>query len=471
MAVGFDAQAAKQGLVVAAKFENVAKYPESRCFIHSQLPPDSFLGSGMRLATVPSMETDANCQAQRKCIRKRIEPVDWRLSKRLAIDQIAIESGQFESLASIAGDETGLMQTFANAGGDAEAMTDSLSTGTIKPLAAPPQILERYDIFYLEQLRNAIREDHAATTFGKPSYRNHIADIVAKYGHNVIKTDSLTYQNLANFMAGVNPNPYLVRILDVYMQIVKGDIRARFFEERYVQVLGDNFADFLGIKTGVSDDFCDALCGLYQQVVPNIVIGNSEGFFGDGSTAAGLSRYLFIRRFSSARYLVCYEFTAGANREAEKAVSRRRMIAGFIIPNERYSVVLMRTLRDQVHRAGMLYYSFAEDRVSEVSLRARDFYDFEMKREHLSRSPTRSTLGGLNFEVGVRADGKIRPNLEQTRIVKKGKIHPRYGDDPRKGSDEDLVMKSARTETVMDFISIKPTDTLSIIVASFGGIL
>jgi len=294
-------------------------------------------------------------------------------------------------------------------------------------------------------------------TFGKPSYRNHIAEIVAKYGHNVINTDSFTYQNLANFMAGVAPNPHLVKILDVYMQIVKSDIRARFFEERYVQVLGDNFADFLGSKTGVSDDFCDSLCGLYEEAAPNSLRGTAA-FAEAGRPTVRQSRYFFIRRFSSNRYLTCHQFTAASTRDADRAVFGRRLISGFVIPNERYSVVLMRTLRDQVHRAGMLYQTFAANGVTEVSLRARDFYEFDKKLNRLSRGLTPPiSMGGLQFNINIGKDEGSRSRYS--------------GENRPKSSDETSVMKNVRTETVLDFIQIKPTDALSNIVASIGGLL
>ena len=226
----------------------------------------------------------------------------------------------------------------------------------------PIRTLDRYDKFYREKLRKAVRDDFEEFVEGLPTYHSFITDIVEAYAADVADPSGLNPKDLENFLRGRNSHVPKIKVLDAYMQIVNPNRAKGFSQDRYTKYIGEAFSEFLGSPEFVHDGYSRAsamqsLAGVYR-VMTHFRAGRARGVGNEARRDAPLlrERILVLDAGVSSTFLITYDFYYGLQAKTAPSLPSENLdlASGITVPFAESGLMLMRdtkSLRRIVARA------------------------------------------------------------------------------------------------------------------------
>lgn len=124
---------------------------------------------------------------------------------------------------------------------------------------------ERYDNFFRDRLRRAMHDERRRYPEGVATLCWDIERRVRARADGLVNLANLTERNVRNFLAGTDSRTDLIAILDVYIQIIRPEIRKTFFIDGYIDRLGQTLGDYYS-ETDPRESIEREMAGVYRIV-------------------------------------------------------------------------------------------------------------------------------------------------------------------------------------------------------------
>ena len=210
----------------------------------------------------------------------------------------------------------------------------------------PIRVLDVYERWFHERLREAIRADRERFDYGLPTYHRNLVRTVADHASEQVSPEDLGLKDLENFLKGRRSHLPRIQILDAYLQVVNPEARARCFPENYITSVGTAVADYLKAPSFTRYD---------RELLMKRLLGAYQVRQTEMDTWKNPPRFVVVSRASVADFLLLYMFNGP--RAGQSEPDQLQLRAGLCVPQTTSFLFLMKEYMLKRRYVGSLHFT------------------------------------------------------------------------------------------------------------------